>query len=189
MVAGIPRNDGKSAFPFALFPLGSALLTIPTGGLPCIAIARTPAGPLGWPWLASPCVFPAGATAFATMAACCSSTCATITGSPSAWSIPIRRPSPRPRSCVRNSSSASTARCASGRPAPRIPTCRPASSRSMCARSRFWAPRATCRCRCSATSPTRKTRGSNTAFSTCAGKSCTRTSCCAGASSIPCARA
>ena len=39
----------------------------------------------------------------------------------------------RPRSCARNSSSASTARCASARPAPRTPRCRPAWSRSMCA--------------------------------------------------------
>ena len=61
------------------------------------------------------------------MAACCSSICATITGSPNAWSIRIRPPSRRPRSCARNSSSGSTARCASARPAPRTPRCRRAS--------------------------------------------------------------
>ena len=36
----------------------------------------------------------------------------------------------KPKSCARNSSSASTARCASARPAPKTPKCRPASSRS-----------------------------------------------------------
>ena len=41
-----------------------------------------------------------------------------------------------------------------------------------------------CRCRCSATSPIPRRRGSNTASSTCAARSCTRTSCCAGKSSI-----
>ena len=48
-----------------------------------------------------------------------------------------------------------------------------------CARSKFWARRAICRCRCSATSPIPKTPGSGTASSTCVARSCTRTSCCA----------
>ena len=70
------------------------------------------------------------------------------------------------------------------RRAPKTPKCRPAQSRSMCARSKCSGRPANCRCRCSATSPIPRTRGSSTASSTCAARSCTRTSCCAGKSSI-----
>ena len=73
---------------------------------------------------------PAGATASATTAACCSSTCATITASPRWSSTRTAPPSRWPRSCAPNGSCASTARCASGPPARRTPTCRPARSRS-----------------------------------------------------------
>ena len=44
-------------------------------------------------------------------------------------------------------------------PAPRIRTCRPARSRSTSARSRCWARRPNCRCRCSASRNIRRTCG------------------------------
>ena len=49
---------------------------------------------------------------------------------PDASPIPTARLSRPPRRCARNGWCASTARCARGRTAPRIPTCRPARSRS-----------------------------------------------------------
>ena len=84
------------------------------------------------------------------MAACCSSICATITASPRWWPIPTARRSRSPRRCARNGWCASTARCAAGRAAPKIPICRPARSRSTSARSKCWGRPANCRCRCSA---------------------------------------
>jgi hypothetical protein len=52
----------------------------------------------------------AGCTVGATMAACSSSTCATISGSPRCSAIPTARSSPRSRICAPNGASASTAR-------------------------------------------------------------------------------
>ena len=94
--------------------------------LQCIAIAHTPAAHCARATSARPCGCPAGATASATMAACCSSTCATITASRRSWPIPTARRSSWPRRCARNGWCASTARCASARPAPRTRNCRPA---------------------------------------------------------------
>src|SRR3984957_19843505 len=82
--------------------------------------------------------FPAGATASAITAACCSSICATTTALPNAWSIRIRLPLAKRRGCARNSSFASTAGCASVRQAPKTPKCRPALSRFMSVRSKCW---------------------------------------------------
>ena len=118
----------------------------------------------------------AGAIASATMAACCSSICATITASPRWWPTPTARPSRWPKRCARNGWCASTARCAGGRTAPKIPNCRPARSRSISARSRCWGRPANCRCRCSASRNIPRISGSNTASSTCAASSCTTTS-------------
>ena len=52
--------------------------------------------------------------------------------------------------------------------APRIPSCRPARSRSTSPRSRCWGRPASCRCRCSAIRNILRKSGSSTASSTCA---------------------
>ena len=60
------------------------------------------------------------------MAACCSSTCATITASPSAWSSPIARLSRAPRSCAPSGWCAPKARSSRACPRPSTRICRPA---------------------------------------------------------------
>src|SRR5262249_41750713 len=64
----------------------------------CIPIAPKPVASYGKRMSDKPSGFPAGCTACATMAGCCSSISETITASPNAWWIRLRRPSPSRRS-------------------------------------------------------------------------------------------
>ena len=72
------------------------------GSTPCIAIVPTPAALCATATSARPCGFPAGCIACAITAACCSSTCATITASRRWWPIRIRPRSRAPRRCTPN---------------------------------------------------------------------------------------
>src|SRR5262249_36055391 len=76
--------------------------------------------------------------------------------------IPTRLASAQPRSFPPSSSSASTEECASARRAPKMLKCRPGLSKFTSVRSKSSGLPATCRCRCSATSPILRTPGSGT---------------------------
>ena len=147
----------------------------------CIATVPTPAARFAKAMSGRPCGSPAGATASATTVGCCSSICATTTASPRSWPIRTARPSSWPRRCARSGWCASTARSGSVPRAPSTRSCPPGRSRSISTRSRCWARRPNCRCRCSASRTIRRTSGSSTASSICAARSCMPTSCCADA--------
>ena len=110
------------------------------------------------PMPASMCGSPAGCIACATMAACCSSTCATITASPNAWSIRTALPSAaaehvRAEWVIRVDGKVVIRGGRYGQPA----TCRPARSRCGSARLRCFRRPTSCRCRSSASRTTRRT--------------------------------
>jgi protein ImuB len=72
--------------------------------LRCMPIAPIPAARCASPMRARPCAFPAGCTANAITASCCSSICATITASRNASSTCRRRCFRRPRRCASKAS-------------------------------------------------------------------------------------
>ena len=104
-----------------------------------------------------------------------------------AWSIRIRRPSRKPRSCARNSSSGLTARAQAPR---RHRESRHADrrGRALRPRDRGARPAGDLPMPVFGDQPYPEDTRLNTASSICGARSCTRTSCCAGGSSTRCAR-
>ena len=121
-----------------------------------------------------PCGCPAGATASATMAALLFIDLrdhyglTQVVADPDIAGVQGRRDAARGMGGADRRQGARSARAA-----PKIPSCRPARSRSTSARSRCSARPANCRCRCSATRNIPRKSGSSTASSTCAATGCT----------------